>query len=1128
MHKMTMMWAALAALAFTVSMGRAQDVDTRATPDAATVEAIEKTLGGFKHPQGTTVNLFAAEPLLMGPVALDIDYDGRVYVAETGRFWEGVADNRRRGFWLLDDLAAQTIADRQAYYDKWAAEGKVASEWYTKNHDQLRRITDTDGDGRADESHVLARFNEPLDGLASGVLAERGEIYVTNIPHLWKLRDADNDGKAEVREKLSTGYGVRTALLGHDLHGLTWGPDGKLYFSIGDRGFNVTTPDGRNLRDKMDVGRGAVFRCKPDGSELEVFAWGLRNPQELAFDDYGNLWTGDNNSDAGDKARLVYVVEQGDSGWAMSFQTLEGGYRRGPWNQEKLWHTHHENQPAWIVPPVAHISNGPSGFVHYPGLGLPEKYKGYFFLCDYKGSPSRSGVWAFTVEPDGAGFAMKDAHPFWWNFGVTDVDFGYDGKMYASDWVSGWELNQKGRVYTLQHDEAKKDPRIAATAKLVREGLDKRSDEELIGLLGHADQRVRLRAQFELTKRKAWETLFKTVVDGKGSRLQQIHAIWAIAHAQGDEKIVPRRNMTLAIACAADDPEIRAQALRAIGWARDFPAAPDPERGWKGVALLLSDAHPRVRYFAAMALGKHKVVAAIEPLVGMLRDNDDKDVYLRHAAVVSLSRIGDADALFEFAGDQSRAVRLGVLLTLRRMDDARVAIFLKDPDHSLVVEAARAIHDLPIDTAIDAMADMLGGDLGPIDDNPQTTFALHRRILNSAFRRGTPTDAARLAAYAADTKHPLAMRREAIAALSDFAEPGARDRVLGFYRPLPKRDAGVVTAAVQPLMKPLLDSDLKAEATVLAVKYRVPLDRDAMVKQVADEGSPATFRIAALRALKATASKEELSSYGEAIRAALASDSSQLRAEAIGHAAHALGNGREIVLRALTEGTIGEKQVAIQHLKPLDRKRLKALVGQLANGSLDAPLRLDVYRAAKGWSDLDELPAIGQIMGKLLAGDLATLTSLTVEGGDAARGESVFLNHAAAQCQRCHAIDGVGGEAGPDLSTIGKLRDREYLVRAIVAPQAEVAAGYGTISVTLKDGTVYAGTIRGESDGELTMLTPDGKTVTVAVGDIASRTPPISAMPPMTYILTPHELRDVVAYLATLRSERKNGAAHGE
>ena len=112
------------------------------------------------------------------------------------------------------------------------------------------------------------------------------------------------------------------------------GPDGKLYFSIGDRGFNVTTREG-----KLAVpDTGSVFRCDPDGSELEVFATGLRNPQELAFDQYGNLFTGDNNSDSGDKARWVYLVEGGDSGWRIGYQFMESPYSRGPWNAERMWH----------------------------------------------------------------------------------------------------------------------------------------------------------------------------------------------------------------------------------------------------------------------------------------------------------------------------------------------------------------------------------------------------------------------------------------------------------------------------------------------------------------------------------------------------------------------------------------------------------------------------------------------------------------------------------------------------------------------------------------------------------------------------------------------------------------------
>jgi quinoprotein glucose dehydrogenase len=151
------------------------------------------------------------------------------------------------------------------------------------------------------------------------------------------------------------------------MHGLQLGPDGRIYFSIGDRGYHVTNQEGQLLA-RPDTG--AVFRCDLDGSHLEVFALGLRNPQELAFDDFGNLFTGDNNSDSGDKARWVYVVEGGDAGWRMYYQYLPD---RGPWNREHTWHPYREDaattavQPASTIPPIVNVADGPSGLVYYPG-----------------------------------------------------------------------------------------------------------------------------------------------------------------------------------------------------------------------------------------------------------------------------------------------------------------------------------------------------------------------------------------------------------------------------------------------------------------------------------------------------------------------------------------------------------------------------------------------------------------------------------------------------------------------------------------------------------------------------------------------------------------------------------------
>lgn len=207
--------------------------------------------------------------------------------------------------------------------------------------------------------------------------------------HLWRFQD---DGKSEhlAGEKVFSGFGAKFSLHGHDMHGLVQGPDGRLYWSIGDRGFHVRTREGGTLADAW---RGAVFRCEPDGSNLEVFCRGLRNPQELVFDDLGNLFTVDNDNDAADeKPRLLHLVEGGDYGWHAgnlwlddSLPAIAPDFRR-PWFEDGIWKERFDGQPAWVMPPVAHLSNGPCGLAREPGVTLmPERWRGSFFVTDWRG-----------------------------------------------------------------------------------------------------------------------------------------------------------------------------------------------------------------------------------------------------------------------------------------------------------------------------------------------------------------------------------------------------------------------------------------------------------------------------------------------------------------------------------------------------------------------------------------------------------------------------------------------------------------------------------------------------------------------------------------------------------------------
>ena len=152
----------------------------------------------FKVPDGFTVDLFAAEPMLGNPVAICLDNQGRLFVSETYRYRSSTLDIRHYMFMLEDDLASRTVEDRVAYMKK-----NFPGEWQKLGIESevIRLVEDRDGDGQADFSAIYADgFTSLLDGIASGVLAHGGSVWFTNMPSLWKLDGIDKNGHAEKRE----------------------------------------------------------------------------------------------------------------------------------------------------------------------------------------------------------------------------------------------------------------------------------------------------------------------------------------------------------------------------------------------------------------------------------------------------------------------------------------------------------------------------------------------------------------------------------------------------------------------------------------------------------------------------------------------------------------------------------------------------------------------------------------------------------------------------------------------------------------------------------------------------------------------------------------------------------------
>jgi quinoprotein glucose dehydrogenase len=1130
------------------------------TVQPASEEGVSRLLD-FDVGDGLEARLWAAEPLLANPVCLTIDEKGGVYVGETFRHTDGVLDIREYTEWLADDFACETVEARVALMQRILGDKFDAMD---DEHERIRLLTDANSDGKADTSTVYADgFAQPAVGIGAGLLVHDGEVFYTCIPELWSLKDIDGDGTAETREILSEGYGVRIGYLGHDLHGLRLGPDGRLWFSIGDRGLHVET-DSNTLHLPNT---GAVLRCEPDGSDLEIIHTGLRNPQELAFNDFGDLFVGDNNADNGDRARIVQILEGGDSGWRGPYQWVDGA---GFWNSESRWHTWHETQPAFLLPPLDHLTAGPSGFTHEPGTALTAEYADNFFLCDFQGTQNGSGLFAFELLPEGAGFSMSEPTRPLWGLLATDCEFGPDGALYVTDWVESWNKTGKGRIYRLSDADpnALRADLVSNTRELLRLGMTRRPDVELSQLLSHEDARVRLAAQFELTTRgsrglAALSQVAQANTDQSPPKASQdsptldrndlstLHALWGLGILARRDEMFRDACVDVLLAVGTNRTgEVRAQAIKTLGDLRESSATSLSLAG-------LKDTAPRVQREAALACGRLEVSAAVEPLAELVRDVGDSDPVLRHAGIMGLLGCAGAEQLEALARDENRDVRLAALLVMRRRESAALTHFLDDPDPLLVHEAARAIHDGPVETALPALADrllnedwhnrfglngenvsepgLLGGDV--LDHG-----LLWRRSMNAAYRIGDQERAGHLARFSQRHSISAALRAEAVNILGTWRQPEPLDRLTGYYWPIPERDDSVIVDLALDLgemtERETPDEVLTSWAQLvqgLAASEATKRDNDTplgttrvlsdefvehLASLASNQNVGVEARVTALQTLESMAPEN----LKEIVSGALESRDPKLRAAALSVLESlSLSDVMPRLPALLAHGEIPEQRMALRILSEADDPRADGWLAdelrKLRGSGYPEELVLDLVLAA----EMRESNTVSALLAEHNEQDDADsalgpwMNSLF--GGDAALGRTVF-ERTEMQCVRCHeAADGATA-VGPDLTEIGERLSRLQILEALIAPNRRTAPGYGASKIVLDDNRVLSGRVVEENVGEdgitrLTLQDSNGVITEFPVTTVTDRRPGISAMPEgLAAGLTREQMRDLIEYVA--------------
>lgn len=372
--------------------------------------------------------LFASEPMLVNPSAIDVDHRGRVWVCELLNY-RSQKDNRPEG-------------------------------------DRILILEDTDGDGRADKRTVFyqgAEFDSPHGVCVIGTPDGRGTRAIVSCgSRIITFIDDDGDDRADRQEVLFTG--IQGEQHDHGVHAVMFGPDGRLYFNLGNNGKRLHDKHGEPVRDRagnlvtdqrQPYQQGMVFRSKLDGTDVETLGWNFRNPWMVTVDSFGTIWQSDNDDDGNRGTRINFVMEFGNYGYR---DELSGShwreFRTGQHQETPLRHWH-LNDPG-VIPNVLQTGGGsPAGITVYEGQLLPEKYRGQLLHCD----PGPNVVRCYRVSPVGAGYQGESLDMVSGNrnpwFRPVDVKVAPDGSLIVADWydpgVGGHRMGDKtrGRIFRI-------------------------------------------------------------------------------------------------------------------------------------------------------------------------------------------------------------------------------------------------------------------------------------------------------------------------------------------------------------------------------------------------------------------------------------------------------------------------------------------------------------------------------------------------------------------------------------------------------------------------------------------------------------------------------------------------------